>query len=107
MTASGAITLRGREVDGCFCFEVEDTGPGLPPGAEAQVFAPFVRLPEAKGKAGIGLGLATVKRLVEANGGEVGVASPPGDGARFWFTLPRPVVAALGAAPPPCAWQSL
>ncbi len=84
------ITVREREADACLRFEVEDTGPGLPPGAEARVFTPFVRLPEATGKPGIGLGLATVKRLVEANGGEVGVVSPPGAGACFWFTLPLP-----------------
>jgi signal transduction histidine kinase len=82
------ITLRGRVEDGRLRVEVEDTGPGLPPGAEAQVFSPLVRLAPAKGKPGIGLGLATVKRLIEANGGHVGVTSPPGAGARFWFTLP-------------------
>jgi two-component system OmpR family sensor kinase len=53
------------------------------------VFHPFVRLGEPpRGTPGIGLGLATVKRLVEANGGEVGVDSHPGAGCRFWFTLP-------------------
>jgi signal transduction histidine kinase len=84
------ITVRTHGVDGHLCFEVEDTGPGLPPGAEAQVFQPLVRLHKAAGKPGIGLGLATVKRLVEAHGGEVGVESRTGCGARFWFTLPRP-----------------
>ncbi len=83
------ITLRAHQLGVCLCFEVEDTGPGLPPGAEERVFEPLVRLPEADGKPGIGLGLATVKRYVEANGGAVGVVSPPGAGACFWFTLPR------------------
>jgi signal transduction histidine kinase len=83
------ITLRGRRRGPRLRFEVEDTGPGLPPGCEARVFEPFVRLEETKHRQqGIGLGLATVKRLVEANGGEVGVESRPGVGCRFWFTLP-------------------
>ncbi len=84
------ITLRGRDLGDRLCFEVEDTGPGLPPGTEARVFEPLFRLPAATGKPGIGLGLATVKRLVEANGGAIGVVSAPGAGASFWFTLPRP-----------------
>jgi signal transduction histidine kinase len=68
-------------------FEVDDTGPGIPVEEQAAVFEPYVR---GKGAhvAGLGLGLATVRRLVEANGGRVGVASQPGRGARFWFTLP-------------------
>ena len=87
---AGHVTLRSyRRCARLVCFEVEDTGPGLPPGAEEHVFEPFMRLREAEPvKAGIGLGLATVKRLVEANGGQVGVDSHPGTGCCFWFTLP-------------------
>jgi signal transduction histidine kinase len=67
-------------------FEVDDTGPGLEPGTEARIFEPFVRLGDGGG--GIGLGLATVKRLVAAHGGRVGVRSSPGRGCCFWFELP-------------------
>src|SRR5262249_44538075 len=67
--------------------EVEDTGPGIAPGHHAAIFEPHVRGPAAGGK-GFGLGLATVKRLAESCGGEVGVESELGQGARFWFTLP-------------------
>ncbi len=81
------ITLRESLLNGCVRLEVEDTGPGLPPGTEARVFDPFVRVAE-RASDGIGLGLATVKRLVEANRGSVGVESRPGHGCRFWFTLP-------------------
>jgi signal transduction histidine kinase len=67
--------------------EVEDNGPGLPPGDAQQLFEPWVRGPSAPGP-GLGLGLATVRRIVEAHGGTVGVESQPGRGSRFWFELP-------------------
>jgi signal transduction histidine kinase len=82
------ITLRERLEGASLRLEVDDTGPGLPPGAEARVFEPFVRLQSPTSGNGIGLGLATVKRLVEANRGKVGVESRPGHGCCFWFTLP-------------------
>ena len=59
-------------------IEVRDTGPGLPPGAEAAIFEPYVRGPGVT-QPGLGLGLATVKRIVDAHRGAVGV-SPPGRG---------------------------
>jgi signal transduction histidine kinase len=68
-------------------FEVRDTGPGLDPGTEGQVFRPFVRRAGAEVQ-GIGLGLATVKRTVEAYGGDVGVRSTKGVGSTFWVELP-------------------
>jgi signal transduction histidine kinase len=81
------IWVRVRERSGAVRFEVEDTGRGLPPGMEAAVFEPFVRVHDERTQ-GIGLGLATVKRVVEAYGGSVGVESVPGRGSCFWFELP-------------------
>jgi signal transduction histidine kinase len=66
--------------------EVRDTGPGLPPGTEERVWEPYVRF-DRSGQAGLGLGLATVKRLANAYGGAVGVRSDTG-GCTFWFELP-------------------
>ncbi len=65
--------------------EVEDTGPGLPPDADGCIFEPYVRA-DRTGQQGLGLGLATVKRLTEAYGGTVGVRSN-GTGCTFWFEL--------------------
>ena len=48
--------------------------------------------------ANLGLGLATVKRLVDANGGKVGVQSKVGEGSRFWFELPTAQALAPAAA---------
>jgi signal transduction histidine kinase len=66
---------------------VDDTGPGVPREIEAKLFEPFVRGTSAV--PGAGLGLATVKKLVEAHRGHVGCKSAPGSGSTFWFDLPR------------------
>lgn len=82
------ITVRSRAEEARVRLEVEDTGPGLPPGFERSAFEPYVR---ARGSTqpGIGLGLATVKRIAQAHGGTVGVHSQPGQGALFWVELPQ------------------
>ena len=80
------VVVRAVRVGDRARVEVEDTGPGLPPGAEDDVFEPYVRA-DRSGQPGLGLGLATVKRLVEGYGGSVGVRSRPW-GCTFWFELP-------------------
>lgn len=69
-------------------FTVSDNGIGIKPDFHARVFAPFKRLhaKDAYG-GGSGVGLAIVKRIVEAHGGSIGVRSAPGQGATFFFTL--------------------
>jgi signal transduction histidine kinase len=70
--------------------EVEDSGPGISEEDRFIIFEPYIRR-TSTGSSGLGLGLATVKRLVEAHRGAVGVDSRPGHGATFWFTLPLAV----------------
>jgi signal transduction histidine kinase len=83
---SRSIVVRVYERGDHARFEVIDSGPGIAPELLPRIFEPYVRgrhnLP------GIGLGLATVRRMVEAHGGTVGVDSSP-RGSRFWFELPR------------------
>jgi len=67
---------------------VSDDGPGMPPDEQALVFERFTR-GQATSGAGVGLGLYIARAYVEAMGGEIGVRSTPGQGASFWFRLPR------------------
>jgi signal transduction histidine kinase len=69
-------------------IEVVDTGPGVPRDQRGRIFDPYVRAASTSIQ-GLGLGLATVRRLVEAHGGVVGVEPGPGGGSRFWVELPR------------------
>ncbi len=82
------VVTRAALIPGAVHLEVQDTGPGLPDGLAQRVFEPYVRAPGVEQMPGIGLGLATVKRIVEAHGGKVGVLSQPGKGAAFWVDLP-------------------
>jgi signal transduction histidine kinase len=70
--------------DGRVGFEVTDTGPGLSPERQAQIFTPFVSFREG----GTGLGLAVAQRTVLAHGGTIAVRSTPGHGATFTVELP-------------------
>jgi PAS domain S-box-containing protein len=70
-------------------LSVTDTGPGISPADQAQLFVPFNRLRADKGQVGgAGIGLAISRRLVEAMSGSIGVDSPAGGGSTFWVELP-------------------
>jgi signal transduction histidine kinase len=80
-----------RADDGCVSISVRDHGPGIPRSEQAAVFREFYRTAEAysSGVEGTGLGLALVKRHVEALGGRVDLDSVVGRGATFSIVLPE------------------
>jgi signal transduction histidine kinase len=86
----GLIALQVEREDGQIIVSVEDTGEGIPPDRLPRVFERFYRGDDARDRAsgGMGLGLAIVRELVEAMGGEVAVESVVGQGSRFSFRLP-------------------
>lgn len=88
----GHLTVRaGAEGAEHFRVEVEDTGVGIAAADQARLFVQFQQLEGGRNKKhqGTGLGLALTRRLVEAQGGSVGVRSTPGVGSVFHFVLRR------------------
>jgi len=87
----GSIAVRVAPERGQFFrIEVEDTGIGIAAEELPHLFADFHQLDvgSAKKYPGAGLGLSLTKRIVEAQGGMVGVRSTPGVGSTFWAILP-------------------
>jgi nitrogen-specific signal transduction histidine kinase len=80
-----AVALR-RDEHGELAVEVTDSGSGIRPEDLEKIFLPFEQGVHRNG--GAGLGLAVSRRIVDAQGGRIGVLSEPGEGATFTVTLP-------------------
>jgi len=79
------VSNRGNQI----YLEVADQGTGIPVEHLPHLFERFYRVPETTNTTrGTGLGLHICRKIVEAHGGEIGVDTEPGAGAKFWFTLP-------------------
>lgn len=81
----GSISIEGSEHVGRVYISVKDSGEGIPEQLLPSIFSRFSRIGDRPGRTG--LGLALVKRLVEAQGGQVSVESRPGEGSTFTFAL--------------------
>jgi signal transduction histidine kinase/ligand-binding sensor domain-containing protein/ActR/RegA family two-component response regulator len=103
-TELGAVRLRVSVAgEGQICFEVSDTGIGVPRDKLATLFDPFVQADSSTTRrfGGSGLGLAIVQRFVNAMEGRISVESEPGRGSVFRVTLPLATAGELPGAPPP------
>lgn len=83
----GRITVDLREDGPDAILTVTDTGSGMEPATAAKIFDPFYTT--KRGRGGTGLGLATVRGIVENAGGRIDVASEPGHGTTFTLRLRR------------------
>ncbi len=70
-------------------FEVSDNGPGIPEAFQQTIFAPFDTGNRKSSSHTTGIGLSIVKKIVELNGGQVGLRSDGINGSTFSFTWPR------------------
>lgn len=92
----GSLTVSAVRRHQHISVAVKDTGTGIAPADLPLIFDRFHK----RSSSGRGLGLAIVRSLVKAHGGEVGVTSEPGKGATFWFTLPIADPGGEADAPP-------
>lgn len=86
----GSVAVRAAKADGRIRFAVEDTGSGIPAERVGELFEPFHQLDGSatRRQGGTGLGLALVKRIIEAHDTKVHVESQVERGSVFWFELP-------------------
>ena len=93
-TERGEVVLRVRQheatdEDVALCFEVVDTGIGVPPDKQDVIFQEFVQADSSTTRryGGTGLGLAIASRLIGAMGGQISLSSEVGKGSTFGFTI--------------------
>ncbi len=108
-TDQGHVSVRGwTDIDAetgviKATFEIEDTGIGIVPEAQARLFRPFIQADSSltRKHGGTGLGLAISKQLVEIMGGKIAFESIPCKGSKFWFSLKLDEVPEVAAKPVP------
>jgi len=104
-TAVGGVTVRIERASAeplALSFAVTDTGIGIPPAAQKRLFVRFAQADASISRrfGGSGLGLTICRQLVKLMGGDLALASEPGRGTTFSFTLPFRPVPGAGRAPP-------
>ncbi|MGN6550734.1 MAG: ATP-binding protein, partial [Pararhizobium sp.] len=87
-TERGGVLVTVVRTDAAVEFSVRDTGPGIAEADRTRIFEEFEQAGDGSRKSGAGLGLAISARLVAAMGGTISLASAPGEGSVFSFTVP-------------------
>jgi signal transduction histidine kinase len=88
-TQEGSIKVSARRTGEEILVSVEDTGPGIAPEDQPQVFKPFQQTDTGlRQGGGTGLGMPISRNLVEAHGGKIWLESTPGKGTTFFVNLP-------------------
>ncbi len=102
-TEQGGVVIEVIPLPKGLRFTVRDTGPGIPAAKQSEIFEAFgqVDASHARLYGGAGLGLAIVRKLVEAMRGRIGLVSRPGEGASFWVELPFAAAANAEHEEPP------
>lgn len=87
----GRITAQVTVKGGAVQVEIADSGTGIPAADLPRIFDRFYRVDKARARdlGGTGLGLSIAREIILAHGGEIDIASAPGEGTAVWFTIPQ------------------
>jgi signal transduction histidine kinase len=85
---NGRITLAAHDEQGYVVLSISDSGIGIPREDLGRIFDPFYRGTNSRREAGFGLGLTTVKSIIESHGWSISVSSELGHGSTFTIRMP-------------------